>query len=78
MKRTNAILVKVNFLKTYLANRGISQYQFAKEVGVTKSTVNRIMNGKRNPGGKFVTGVLQGFNDLSFDEVFSYNESSLS
>ncbi|WP_010529025.1 helix-turn-helix transcriptional regulator [Lentibacillus jeotgali] len=77
MDGTKAILVDVNFLQTYLENKGISQCQFAEEVGVTQSTVNRIMNGKRNPGGKFVTGVLQGFNDLSFDEVFSCSDNLL-
>lgn len=77
MERTKAILVNVDFLQTYLKKKGISQCRFAEEVGVTQSTVNRIMNGKRNPGGKFVTGVLQGFNDLSFDEVFSCSDKLL-
>ncbi|WP_088051860.1 helix-turn-helix transcriptional regulator [Virgibacillus dakarensis] len=74
MKEANVILVKLEFLQPYLKDKDISQSQFADAVGVTQSTVNRVMNGKRNPGGKFVSGVLQSFNDLSFDEVFTYGK----
>ena len=75
MKDVNAILINLDFLKAYLKDKDISQSQFADKVGVTQTTVNRIMNGKRNPGGKFIAGVLRSFNDLSFDEVFYYDKA---
>jgi transcriptional regulator with XRE-family HTH domain len=72
MKQTSVILVKTEFLRNYLNEHELSERQFAEIIGVAHSTVNRILNGKRNPGGKFVTGVLQNFSDLSFEQVFSY------
>lgn len=75
MKDVNVILINLEFLQAYLKDKDISQSQFADAVGVTQTTVNRVMNGKRNPGGKFIAGVLKSFNDLSFDEVFYYGEA---
>ncbi|MGG3480614.1 helix-turn-helix transcriptional regulator [Peribacillus frigoritolerans] len=72
MNQKSVILVKTEFLRSYLNDRKLSERQFAELIGVAHSTVNRILNGKRNPGGKFVSGVLQNFSDLSFDQVFSY------
>lgn len=72
MNQTSVILVKTEFLRSYLNQNKMSEKQFAETIGVAHSTVNRILNGKRNPGGKFVTGVLQNFSDLSFEQVFSY------
>lgn len=75
MKDVNVILINLDFLQAYLKDKDISQSQFADAVGVTQTTVNRVMNGKRNPGGKFIAGVLKSFNDLSFDEVFYYGKA---
>ncbi len=75
MNQTSVILVKTKFLRNYLNQNELSEKQFAEMIGVAHSTVNRILNGKRNPGGKFVTGVLQNFSDLSFDQVFSYGSN---
>lgn len=73
MTQTTVILVNTKFLRNYLEQNKLSERQFAEMIGVAHSTVNRIMNGKRNPGGKFVSGVLQNLTDLSFEQVFSYN-----
>lgn len=64
------ITVKSNFLREFLAQKNISDGQFAEMIGVANSTVNRIMNGKRNPGSKFISGVLTSFPGLTFEQVF--------
>lgn len=66
------IKVNVNFLRNYLAENNLSESDFAKTIGVAHSTVNRVLNGKRNPGGKFIAGVLKNYPDLTFDKVFIY------
>lgn len=68
----NCIKVKVDFLNEYLKNNNLSESEFAKTIGVAHSTVNRVINGKRNPGGKFITGVLSNYSDLKFEQVFTY------
>lgn len=66
------LYVKVDFLRKYLEENKLSESQFAELIGVSHSTVNRIFNGKRNPGSKFIAGVLKNFNCLTFEEVFTY------
>ncbi|AVK85307.1 XRE family transcriptional regulator [Lysinibacillus sp. B2A1] len=68
----NSVKVKVDFLNAYLKDNNLTESEFAKIIGVAHSTVNRVMNGKRNPGGKFITGVLSNFEDLKFEQVFTY------
>lgn len=68
----NSVKVKVDFLNAYLTDNNLTESEFAKIIGVAHSTVNRVMNGKRNPGGKFITGVLSNFEDLKFEQVFTY------
>ena len=67
-----AIFLDSNILRNYLKVNGISEAEFAKKIGVAHSTVNRVLNGKRNPGGKFISGVLTEYRDLSFNEVFIF------
>jgi transcriptional regulator with XRE-family HTH domain len=74
MENQTGIIVKTDYLKKYLSDNKLSESQFAETIGVARSTVNRILNGKRNPGSKFVAGVLKSYDDLTFDSVFSYNK----
>lgn len=72
LKNSVDIVVNTDFLKAYLISKQLSESEFAKTIGVSYSTVNRILNGKRNPGSKFIGGLLKNFHDLSFELVFSY------
>ena len=67
-----AIFLDSKVLRSYLTKNDISEAEFARKIGVAHSTVNRVLNGKRNPGGKFISGVLTEFKDLSFNEVFIF------
>lgn len=68
-----AIFLNNTVLREYLKGNGISEAEFASKIGVAHSTVNRVLNGKRNPGGKFISGVLNEFPDLKFEMVFIFN-----
>ncbi|WP_366160633.1 helix-turn-helix transcriptional regulator [Bacillus infantis] len=72
MQKAADIVIKTEFLQGYLKEKGLSESVFAERIGVAHSTVNRIINGKRNPGSKFIAGVLNNFNDLNFEQVFSH------
>jgi transposase len=65
-----SVQVKVDFLSDYIKEKGLSESEFANLIGVAHSTVNRVLNRKRNAGGKFITGVLSNFPELSFEQVF--------
>lgn len=67
------IFLRDNFLKDYIVENNMTEAEFAFKIGVSHSTVNRVLNRKRNPGGKFISGVLVQFNDLTFDKVFIFN-----
>lgn len=67
------IQVNVEFLKNYIKEKELSESEFAILIGVAHSTVNRVLNGKRNAGGKFITGVLNKFPELAFEQVFICN-----
>ncbi|BDH60091.1 hypothetical protein MTP04_02210 [Lysinibacillus sp. PLM2] len=70
--QTKDIKVRTSFLCDYLSENGLSESEFAKTIGVAHSTVNRVLNGKRNPGGKFIAGILLNYPDLTFEKVFTY------
>lgn len=67
---TSDVNINTVFLNNYLKSKGLSESEFATIIGVAHSTVNRVLNGKRNPGGKFIAGVLNEFPDLKFEQVF--------
>ncbi|BBN97455.1 helix-turn-helix domain-containing protein [Sporolactobacillus terrae] len=70
MEQDASIAVKSTFLREYLEKKNISDSQLADLIGVANSTVNRILNGKRNPGSKFISGILTAFPDLKFEQLF--------
>lgn len=53
--------------------RGISQVQFAKELKVTRQTINAIETGKYNPSLELALKILRYF-DLPLEEVFALEE----
>lgn len=68
-----SIYLNGDVLRDYLKEHNISEANFAKKIGVAHSTVNRVLNGKRNPGGKFISGVLTEYPELTFEKVFIFN-----
>lgn len=62
--------LNIGALKFFLAQHGYTEAQFAKKIGVTRSFVNRVLNGDRKPGFKFITGFCQAFPDYPIDAFF--------
>jgi transcriptional regulator with XRE-family HTH domain len=47
-----------------------SDQEFARRIGVDPATVSRVLNGKSEPGKKFLAGVLHAFGHRWFTELF--------
>lgn len=63
-------------LQRFLDENDISEAEFASKIGVAHSTVNRVLNGKRNAGGKFISGLMVILHEenLDLDKVFIFNK----
>lgn len=72
---TKNLTVDTVFLNSLMKVKGLSESEFAQAIGVSHSMVNRVMNGKRGAGNKFVFGVLSAFNDVSYSQLISNGTS---
>lgn len=61
-------IVNLDYLKNYMQKNNLSEYEFAKQIGVSYPMVNRVFRGKRNPGAKFIAGLIQ--LGLDKDKIF--------
>lgn len=50
--------INLERIKAFMTYNGWSEYELAKRMGVSYSYVNRVMAGKRMPGRKFITGLI--------------------
>lgn len=71
----NAVVVDVEFLNSLMKVKSLSESEFAQTIGVSHSTVNRVLNGKRGAGSKFIIGVLNTFPEVSFGQLISHAPS---
>ena len=51
----------------------LNERELAIKMGVNYTTVYRVLKGDRNPGSKFVNGLLNACEDLKFNEIFLIN-----
>lgn len=56
-------------VKQLVFTRGWSEAEFAHKLGVSRSMVNRVFNGKRNCGSKMIKGLLRVFPDAVLDLI---------
>ncbi|MFZ5633047.1 MAG: helix-turn-helix domain-containing protein [Bacillota bacterium] len=42
----------------------------AKAMGINHSYLSKVLNGKREPGRKFIDGILAAFKGVKFEEIF--------
>ena len=42
----------------------------AKDMGIDHSYLSKVLTGKREPGKKFIDGVLEAFKGVKFEEIF--------
>ncbi len=62
--------INLDYLKKYMEEKKISEAKLAKIIGVDYTTVYRIFKGDRNPGAKFITGLIKSGLDVDFKEIF--------
>lgn len=60
----------VEKLKEFMKENNYNQSKFANALGLTRGSVNRIINGKRNPGGRFMSAFKHKFPQESLDDFF--------
>lgn len=71
--KTNNSLIDTDFLKSLMKVKNLTESQFAEKIGVSRSTVNRVMNGNRGAGSKFLYGVLSNFPDVSYGQLINHD-----
>lgn len=64
-------IVDTQFLKSLMKVKNLSESQFADRIGVSHSMVNRVLNGKRGAGAKFLIGILNAFEDVTMNQIYS-------
>ena len=63
-------VINLDYLKKYMEKKDITEVKLAKIIGVDYTTVYRVFKGDRNPGVKFISGLLNSSLDLEYDEIF--------
>lgn len=66
-----AILAELgNTIRTIRTNKGMNQTEFANSIGKDQPSVNRLENGKINPGYLYLRQIAKGLN-VEVGELFS-------
>lgn len=51
-------LIDLKKLKKHMEENNITEYKLSKEIGVSYPMVYRVFRGQRNPGSKFISGLI--------------------
>lgn len=70
MKEQDVIL-NIDFVKSYMVVNNLSEKELADMIGVSHAMFNRVMNGKRGVGSKFIAGVMANVKGVTFSQFFS-------
>jgi transcriptional regulator with XRE-family HTH domain len=54
-------------LKEYMLSKSVNAAEFADRIGVQRSNISHILNGRNNPGAQFLEKLLIAFPDLNAD-----------
>ena len=65
------VALDIDFLTSLMKVKGLSESEFAHAIGVSHSMVNRVINGKRGGGNKFIFGILNAFPDVSYSQLIN-------
>ncbi|GAA1029718.1 MULTISPECIES: helix-turn-helix domain-containing protein [Amycolatopsis] len=69
------VRIRVDALDKIATGQGLrTRYAIAKRLGVSQSTVGRVLDGEQLPGNPFIAATLTGL-DVSFDAVFEVENS---
>lgn len=67
------VAVDVEFIASLMKVKGLSESEFASKIGVSHSMVNRVINGKRGAGNKFIFGIMNAFSDVSYSQLIKHD-----
>lgn len=68
------IMLKTEKFLNILKNKNLNMTEASKIMGVDRSHLFRVLNGKQAPGRKFIEGTLKVCDGFSLDELFFYPE----
>ena len=57
-------MINVEFVKTLMKERGLSQKALAVDTRLTETCISRVLNGKRNGSIEFLEGLIRAFPDV--------------
>lgn len=60
----------VDKIKALMAVRGWSASELARQMGVSRSEITRLLNGKRNGGNKVISGLIMTFPNEPMESLF--------
>lgn len=66
------LAVNVPVLQGYMQRQGWDERQLAANMGVTYTTVYRVIRGKRAPGNEFIARLLKACPGLGFEKLFIF------
>ena len=69
------ISIRKEKLKEYMIKNNLTQKDFANIIGVDHTMVCRVMREERNPGSKFVAGILKN-TEFQFEDIFFTSDLS--
>lgn len=61
--------VDAEFVRSLMKVYNLTQLEFSNKIGITQPTLNRILNGKRGAGAKFINGILTQFPNVSYSQL---------
>lgn len=64
-------IINLDYLRKYMEKEGISEVKLAELIGVDYTTVYRVFKGNRNPGTKFIAGLIK--SGLDIEKIFLNN-----
>lgn len=67
------ITIVINYIKEHRTSRNISQVQMAKDLDITRQTINAIENHKYNPSLELALKLMQYF-DVPINALFKLEE----
>lgn len=62
-------VVDIEFLRSLMKFKNITEQEFSATIGISYSMVNRVMNGKRSAGHKFINGVLMNYKEVTYSQL---------
>jgi transcriptional regulator with XRE-family HTH domain len=66
-----ALRLRHDQLEKYRSIAGLTtEQQLADRMGFHQGTVNKVLNGRHAPSGRFVAALLQAFNGVPFDDLW--------